>query len=231
MHAFKTKIWDNNTAIYILGGLSSPFKSFAAPNPCGRNKGTTFAEQRPLDNCNVKPNMFSTPKLEQVSDLAKMMTQSPGIIAENPKMMVPDPPKPKSQSNAINSEKHSVDEACLNPCVSKMAFKKQRYLSNGDVKPTISSVRKLVEVSDPAKIITQSPAVISKGKRMVPDSPKPKSKSNVNLHNNTEKLSNHETMRTQKEELATTVKRNAPGPPKTKPKPAWTTKRGKTRAL
>lgn len=229
-HAFKTKIWENNTAMYILGGLSSSFKSFAAPNPCGWNNGTTFAEQRPLDNCNVKP-MFSAPKLEQLSDLAKMMSQSPGIIAENPKMMVPDPPKLKSQSNAINSGKHSVHEACLNPYASKMAFEKQRYLHNGDVKPTISSVRKVGEVSDPAKIITQSPAVISKGKRMVPDSPKPKSKSNVNLHNNTEKVSHPEIMRTQKEELATTVKRNAPSPPKTKPKPAWRTKRGKTRAL
>ena len=84
---------------------------------------------------------------------------------------------------------------------------------------------------DPAKIITQSPAVISKGKRMVPDSPKPKSKSNVNLHDNTEKVSHPEIMRTQKEELATTLKRNAASPPKTKPKPAWRTKRGKTRAL
>ena len=149
-HAFKTKIWDNNTAMYILGGLSSSFKSFAAPNPCGWNNGTTFAEQRPLDNCNVKP-MFSAPKLEQLSDLAKMMSQSPGIIAENPKMMVPDPPKLKSQSNAINSGKDSVHEACLNPYASKMAFEKQRYLHNGDVKPTISSVRKVGEVSDPAR--------------------------------------------------------------------------------
>lgn len=100
VHAFKTKIWDNNTTMYILGGLSSSFKSFAAPNPCGWNNGTTFAEQRLLDNCNVKP-MFSAPKLEQLSDLAKMMSQSPGIISENPKMMVPDPSKLKSHGQML----------------------------------------------------------------------------------------------------------------------------------
>ena len=95
------------------------------------------------------------------------------------------------------------------------------------MKPTISSVRKLGEVIGSSKDNHTEPSGhIQRTKGWSPDSPKPKSKSNVNLHNNTEKVSHPEIMRTQKEELATTVKRNAPSPPKTKPKPAWRTKRG-----